>query len=105
MNLEHLAVGNLECIVEVTLDAEAMRGRPGYRSGVRPNHWMPGQAYAFVGQLDFLDRDWLRPGESCEAKGRFRIAEQDRSEFVPGFTWDIGEARRIVGRCKLLRLE
>lgn len=87
--------------VVLALDAEAMKGRPGFRSGVRPNHWIPGRDYALTGQLDFLGREWLRPGEQCAALGTFIVPEQDRSSFVPGFTWNIGEGARIVGRCTL----
>lgn len=87
--------------VVFSLDAEAMKGRPGFRSGVRPNHWMPGRDYALTGQLDFLGREWLKPGEQCAALGIFIVPEQDRSRFVPGFAWQVGEGRRIVGRCTL----
>ena len=105
MDLSHLNVGRLTALVEFTLDAAAMKGRPGYRSGVRPNHWMPGREYAFVGQLDFVDREWLRPGEMCEAKGNFIIPEQDLPSFLPGFAWQVGEAYKIVGHCKLLSIQ
>ena len=105
VDVSDLKVGALSGIVELSLDAVAMKGRRGYRSGVRPNHWLPGRDYACIGQLEFLDREWLGPGEACKARGRFIIAEQDLGDFVPGFAWDVGEARRIVGRCKLLSLE
>jgi hypothetical protein len=105
MDLRHLKVGGLSALVEFELDSAAMAGRPGYISGVRPNHWMPGRGYAIFGQLDFVDREWLRPGETCEARGSFIIAEQDLASFVPGFAWEVGEGYKIVGRCKLLRVE
>jgi hypothetical protein len=97
-----LATSELSLAVEVELDGEAMRGRPGYRSGVRPNHMMPGRDYFFIGQLDFIDRDLLRPGEKCKASGLFVIAEQDRVRFISGFSWMISEGAKIVGRCRIL---
>src|SRR6478735_3990975 len=52
--------------VEVSLNPSAMANRPGFGSGVRPNHWIPGRHYTYIGQLDFKDREWLKPGESCK---------------------------------------
>ena len=105
MDLRHLEVGHIETRLEVELDAEAMRGRLGFKTGIRPNHWLPGREYTFVGKLDFTDREWLRPGEKCTAVGHLIIAEQDLGSFVPGFTWQIGESVYIVGRCTLLSIE
>jgi hypothetical protein len=75
--------------------------RPGLRSGVRPNHWMPGRDHALTGQLDFLGREWLKPGEQCAALGILIVPEQDRDRLVPGFAWQVEEGSRIVGRCTL----
>jgi hypothetical protein len=105
MSGENLRVGGIRGVVEFTLDGVAMRGRPGYRSGIRPNHWMPGRGYTFMGHLDFMDREWLRPGETCQARVSFIIPEQDLTQFVPGLTWEVGEGRRMVGRCKLLSID
>jgi hypothetical protein len=57
MGVQDLKIGALGGIVELALDAVAMKGRRGYRSGIRPND-----------------------------------------------SWEVGEARQIVGRCKLLSL-
>ena len=97
-----LATGSLVLTVEVSLDEAALRGRLGYHSGVRPNHRMPGRDYTFIGQLDFADRDLLRPGECCQATGTFVIAEQDRSQFRPGFSWPIAQGPTVVGHCKVI---
>ena len=105
MDLRHLATGYLRATVEFSLDGEAMKGRVGYKSGIRPNHWMPGRDYTFFGKLDFVNQEWLQPGETCVADGRFVIAEQDQERFVPGFSWQVGEAATIVGRCTLLTIE
>src|SRR6478672_13595200 len=105
MDLTDLKIGGFVAMVEFALDAVAMKGRLGYRSGIRPNHWMPGRDYTFMGHLHFVDREWLKPGEKCEAKGSFIIAEQDFSSFVPGFTWQVGEGHKIVGQCRLDRVE
>jgi hypothetical protein len=102
---DNLRVGAIAATVELALDAVAMMGRPGYRSGIRPNHWMPGRDYTFMGSLIFADREWLTPGEKFEAKGRFIIPEQDLVGFVPGLTWQVGEGRRIVGSCTLLAVD
>jgi hypothetical protein len=58
-----------------------------------------------VGRLEFLDREWLKPGEACTATATLVIAEQDRERFVPGFTWQVGESVRIAGECTLLSIE
>ncbi len=105
MSNDALPTVGLVARVEFALDAKAMEGRPGYRSGIRPNHQMPGRSYNFIGQIDFPDREWLRPGEACEASGSFIVAEQDRASFVPGFTWRVAEGPRIVGTCKVLSIE
>jgi hypothetical protein len=97
-----LATTDLVLTVEVALDEAAMRGRPGYYSGVRPNHRMPGRDYTFIGQLDFVDRELLQPGECCQARGTFVIAEQDRSKFQAGFTWPIAQGPAVVGHCKVI---
>jgi hypothetical protein len=101
-----LATINLLANVELVLDAKAMAGRLGYRSGIRPNHRMPARNYHFIGQLEFQDREWLRPGERCEARGSFIVAEQDRGNFIPGFTWEVCEGpTKVVGTCTLLSIE
>ena len=66
---------------------------------------IPGRDYNFIGQIDYSDREWLQPGETCEGRGLFIVADQDRASFVPGLTWEVGEGPRVVGSCKLLRIE
>jgi hypothetical protein len=105
MCTQSLEVGRIVAMVEFTLDSAAMKGRQGLPTGIRPNHWMPGRDYTFMGQLDFVDREWLKPGETCVAKGSFIIAKQDLGSFVPGLTWQVGEGIRIIGRCTLLSVE
>ena len=83
MSLMHRGLRPLVATVVFAVDADAMKGRPGFRSGVRPNHWMPGRDYALTGQLDFLGREWVKPGERCDALGTFIVPEQDRSSFRP----------------------
>ena len=105
MDASSLKVGTIEATVRFALDADAMKGRPGFRSGIRPNHWIQDRDYTFMGKLDFVDREWLRPGEECTATVTLLIAEQDRERFVRGFTWQVGESVRIVGTCTLLSIE
>jgi hypothetical protein len=100
-----LKTGTIEATVRFALHAEAMKGRAGFRSGVRPNHWLQDRDYTFMGKLDFIDREWLRPGEECTATVTLVIAEQDRERFVPGFTWQVGESVRIVGECTVISIE
>jgi hypothetical protein len=88
--------------VEVGLHEHCMHDRDGYHSGVRPNHWIPGRTYTFIGQIDFLDRGHLQPGQTCEATMQCIIARQDRDLFVPGFAWHICEANMIVGYARVL---
>ncbi|WP_281556007.1 hypothetical protein [Thalassomonas sp. RHCl1] len=87
----------LEAIIKVGLHKECMKDRKGYGTGIRPNHWIPGREYTFMGQIDFEDRDWLHPGETCKARFRFLIPAQDQSKFVTGFTWHICEVNQIMG--------
>jgi hypothetical protein len=104
MDVEELETQNISAIVEVGLHESCMRGRDGYYSGVRPNHWMPGRNYCFMGQLDFVDTDLLEPGATCKAIGSFIIASKDIPEFVPGFCWHICEANKIVGYGKVIEI-
>lgn len=104
MSDEPLVTTDLTCMVEFGLDPVAMHGRPGYYSGVRPHHQMPGREYNFIGQLDYLDRELLRPGEVCRAKGSFIVAEQDLDRFRPGFSWLVVEGSKVVGHCRILEI-
>ena|SRR5690606_9439841 len=95
--------GTFTAKVRVCLDAAVMRGREGWRTGIRPNHRIPGRDdEMFVGMLTFSDREWLRPGECTEANGRFMIMPIDEPLFVPGFSWELCEGPRVVGRAELL---
>jgi len=89
--------------VILTLDPEAMAGRAGYTSGVRCNHRIPGREDFFAGVMFFPEREWVRPGESAEVSGNFRIYSDDADKFVPGFRWHVCEANKIVGSAELIR--
>ena len=102
MDVESLATINLNLTVEVGLHETCMKDRDGYRTGVRPNHWIPGRDYTFAGQLDFQAKEWLRPGETCKASLSCVVATQDLHLMVPGFCWHICEANRIVGYAKII---
>ena len=86
----------------LTLDPEAMAGRPGYSSGVRANHKIPGREDFFTGAMFFPDREWVRPGEVAEVSGKFRIYSDDAEKFVTGFRWHVCEADSIVGSAELV---
>lgn len=87
----------------LTLDPEVMAGRPGYSSGVRANHRIPGREDFFAGAMFFPDREWVHPGESAEVSGNFRIHSSDADKFVPGFKWHVCEADKVVGSAELVR--
>ena len=87
----------------LTLDPEAMAGRPGYCSGVCANHRIPGREDFFAGAMFFPDREWVRPGESAEVSGNFRIYADDANKFVPGFRWHVCEADKVVGSAELVQ--
>lgn len=95
----------IHAVVEVGLYESCMRGREGYRSGIRPNHWMPGKDSCFMGQLDFTDRQLLAPGEICIANARFIIGPEQQDYFYVGNAWHIGEANKIVGYVKIINME
>jgi len=105
MDASELKVGTIGVTVRFALNADAMRGRAGFKTGIRPNHWMKDREYTFVGQLDFVDRDFLESGSECTATVVLLIAEQDRERFVPGFVWQVGESVHIIGECTLLSIE
>lgn len=89
--------------IVLTLDPKAMAGRPGYSSGVRASHRIPGREDSFAGVMFFPDRGLIRPGQSAEVSGNFRIYSDDADKFVPGFRWHVCEADRIVGSAELVR--
>ena len=86
----------------LTLDPEAMAGRPGYSSGVRANHRIPGREDFFAGAMFFPNREWVRPGETAKVSASFRIYSADAGKFVPGFRWHVCEADSIVGSAELV---
>ncbi|PWQ96614.1 hypothetical protein DKW60_12585 [Leucothrix pacifica] len=66
---------------------------------------MPGRDYCFMGQLDFIDTDILKPGVTCKARGNFIIASVDIEEFKPGYCWHICEANKIMGYGKVIEVK
>ena len=104
MKAEDLETYDFDAKIIVTLHKYCMQDREGYKTKIRPNHWIPGRDYAFAGQLEFVDRELLRPGESCYAIGQFIAATQDKYLFVPGFKWHICEANKIVGYGEIVEL-
>jgi hypothetical protein len=89
----------------VCLDAKQMFGHEGWRTGVRPNHRIPGRGNEmFMGMLTFSDREWLRPGQCAEATVRFMVMPADVPLFVPGFWWELCEGPHVVGRAEVLEL-
>lgn len=92
----------LELRIEFGLYAECMAARPGYRTGVRPNHRFPGREDCFIGQVNFIGVEILRPGESCEAVMQCVVAVKDRELFVPGFSWEVCEADEVLGFGRVL---
>ncbi|CAN4278975.1 hypothetical protein LJR125_001855 [Pseudoxanthomonas sp. LjRoot125] len=95
--MEENAYETLTFRAEISLDQSAMFGRPGFGSGIRPNHRLPGRDYYVFGQIDFIDIDWLVPSETCEATCVFVVPKQDVATFVPGFRWEFSEGIRRVG--------
>ena len=93
---------DIECEVEVSLIEFAMKDRWGYRTGISPNHWIPGRDYAFIGKLNFIDTEILEPGGTCNALGGFILPKQDLPLIKRGFTWHICEAYTIVGYVKVV---
>ena len=87
----------------LTLDSKAMAGRPGYSSGIRANHRIPGRDDFFAGAMFFPDREWIRPGETAEVSGNFRIYSDDADKFIPGFRWHVCEAEKVVGSAELVK--
>ena len=93
---------NLNVIVEIGLHESCMAGREGYYSKVGPNHWIPGKSYTFAGQVEFKDRELLKPGESCIAVINCIVTAQDSELFISGFCWHICEANKIVGYARVI---
>ena len=87
---------------EISLDEAALVGRPGFGSGIRPNHHLPGRDYCVLGQIDFIDMAWLAPGSKCQANCVFVVPQRDVSMFIPGLHWEFYEGARRVGFGRLL---
>lgn len=87
---------------EIGLFKENMAGRLGYRTGVRPNHRVPGREYFFLGEITFETEDWLSPGDTRIGMVNCVIASKDRPLFKPGFKWEIFEASKLVGYGKCI---
>jgi len=104
MSIENLETESIEIEAEIGLHDNCMKDRPGYRSGVRPNHWIPGREYCFIGEIRFKTNEWLKPGDEDIAIISCLIASQDKKLFQPGFAWHITEAGKIVGYGKCIRL-
>jgi hypothetical protein len=102
MSAEELETTDLILKIEIGLYQSCMEGRKGYGSGIRPNHWIPGRDYTFLGQVEFSDRDLLKPGENCIATIKCIVATKDLELFQPGFAWHICEANKIMGYAKVL---
>lgn len=86
-----MEIEKIDVKVEFGLHLSCMHGRKGYGTGIRPNHWIPGRDYTFIGQVDFIDREWLEPGEKCTANVRCIMPAQDLEKFKPGFIWHVCE--------------
>jgi len=97
-----VATQRLDVPIECGLYASCMQNRPGYRSGIRPNHWLPGRDYTVIGQIEFNDCDLLGPGQSCKAICKMIVPVSDAVLFVPGYTWHICEANKIMGYAKVI---
>lgn len=102
MKAEQLETENIELKIELGLHESCMQGRAGYYSGIRPNHWIPGRDYTFLGQIDYEDKELLKPSESCIANLNAIIAKQDKGKFISGFIWHICESNKIMGYAKVL---
>ena len=92
-----IETGYLVAEVEFCLDEFAQLDVAVWNTGIRPQHRIAGRPYTFIGQLDFIGRNTLGPGECCRAKASCIIAEQDRPYFVAGFCWHVCKMDRIVG--------
>jgi hypothetical protein len=88
--------------VEVTLDSDAMTGRPGYKSGISANHRLPGRSDCFLGTLTFIGQDTLAPGAQCKASAVLLVLAQDREQFQPGLLWQVCEASKVVGQARII---
>ena len=83
MNTEQLETEDIELRIEFGLHESCMQGRDGYYSGIRPNHWIPGRDYTFIGQANNEDRNLLKPGEKCNATLKGVIATQEKWGQIP----------------------
>ena len=102
MEIDNLETEVIDLEVEFGLYEFAMEGREGYYSKVRPNHCIPSRDYAFMGVVEFHDRELLKPGQSCRATIKAIIASQDKTLFKTGFAWHVTEAYKIVGYAKVI---
>jgi acetyltransferase-like isoleucine patch superfamily enzyme len=84
----------IEVGAEIILYKDAMNGRPGYRTGIRPNHKIRETGYIFFGEITFGNDVWLKPGGTIFGKINCVIACQDRPLFKEGYYWPISDLCR-----------
>ena len=103
MNSEKLV--NIRARVKACLEASLIGGHDGWRFGVKCNHRSVGRDDYFIGQLSFIDEEWVKPGDCAEAIGSFVVLHSDLPIFVAGVSWLVCERPdRAVGSAKLLEL-
>ena len=76
----------------------------GYKSGVRPNHFVAELGHTVIGTIEFEGREWLQVGERSTALVTFLHYEPLAQLLRPGVRWDIREGSRVVGKGKILEI-
>ncbi len=82
----------------------------GIQTGYRPNHVFEYQKngqfeYAYMGDIQFEDREWIMPGESHEVIVRF-LSKQPIDDFLNiGRKWWLHEGARVVGEAEMIEIE
>ncbi|SDD80313.1 MULTISPECIES: hypothetical protein [Kordiimonas] len=73
------------------------------RSGYRPNHLVKDD-YLTSGTHQYLDKEWVYPGETACANIWFIMPEVYPHTMWPGRIFNLQEASRVVGTVKVLEV-
>lgn len=84
--------------------------KTGIKSGYRPNHVFEYETngqfkYAYMGDIQFEDKEWIMPGETKEVLVRFLSAQPIDQYLEVGRKWWLHEGAIQVGEAEIMNIE
>lgn len=92
---------DLEATITFLTTEEGGRRGPA-ASGYRPNHDFGLPQELNDAQHEYLDRDWVHPGESVQALLWLLAPERQVGRLHPGFEFTVQEGARIIGHGRVV---